>query len=75
MLPRSLGSEDWPPTVEARLPRLLPSLCGVAVFGYVTAGFASFFVRRDAAAQTVGAADVKARRDQIAMLRRDLPAR
>ena len=50
MLLTSLGSEYWPRTVEGRLLCFLLSLYGFAVFGYITASFASFFVGRDAAA-------------------------
>ena len=69
MLLTSLGSEFWPKTLEGRLLCLLLSLYGFAVFGYITASFASFFVGRDAAApeaDVVGAADLRgpARRDR-----------
>lgn len=48
MLVTSIGSDFWPVTTEGRVLALLLSLYGLAVFGYITASFASFFVGRDA---------------------------
>ena len=48
MLLTSIGSEYWPQTAEGRVLCFLLSLYGFAVFGYVTAVLASFFVGRDA---------------------------
>lgn len=48
MLVTSIGSDFWPATVEGRILALLLSVYGLAVFGYITASFASFFVGRDA---------------------------
>jgi voltage-gated potassium channel len=70
-----LGAEFWPKTAEGRLLCFLLSLYGFAVFGYITASFASFFVGRDAVtpeAEVVGAQDLAALRIEIALLRRDL---
>jgi voltage-gated potassium channel len=75
MLLTSMGSEFWPRSPEGRLLCLLLAIYGFAVFGYITASFASFFVGRDASsvdAEIVGAADIAALRDEIAALRRDL---
>ena len=75
MLLTSLGSEFWPRTPEGRLLCLLLALYGFAVFGYITASFASFFVERDAeseATQVVGARDLAALRKEIAGLREQL---
>lgn len=47
MLLTSLGSEYWPRTPEGRLLCLGLSIYGFAVFGYITAALASFFVGRD----------------------------
>lgn len=77
MLVATMGSEFWPQTAEGRILCFLLTLYGFAVFGYITASFASFFVGRDAAApeaETVGAADLAALRAEIALLRRDLLA-
>lgn len=48
MMMTTMGSEFWPRTPEGRLLCLLLALFGFAVFGYVTASLASFFVGRDA---------------------------
>jgi voltage-gated potassium channel len=75
MLLTSLGSEFWPKTAEGRLLCFLLSLYGLAVFGYITASFASFFVGRDAVApeaEVAGAQDIAALRAEIALLRRDM---
>jgi len=47
MLMTTMGSEQWPQTPEGRLLCLLLALYAFAVFGYVTATLASFFVGRD----------------------------
>ena len=47
MLLTSIGSEYWPKTAEARLLTVLLSIYGFAVFGYITATLASFFVEQD----------------------------
>ena len=41
------GSEYWPKTVEGRILGWLLAVYAFAVFGYITASFASFFVGRD----------------------------
>ena len=43
----TIGSDYWPSTPEGRLLCLLLSVYGLAVFGYVTAALASFFIGRD----------------------------
>ena len=48
MLVSSIGSDFWPATAEGRILSLLLSVYGLAVFGYITASFASFFIGRDA---------------------------
>lgn len=50
MLVTSIGSDFWPHSTEGRILALLLSVYGLAVFGYITASFASFFVGRDAEA-------------------------
>ena len=54
MLLTTMGSEFWPKTLEGRLLTFLLSLYGFAVFGYITATFATFFIGRDAAEQPDG---------------------
>ena len=78
MLLATMGSEFWPKSIEGRLLCFLLALYGFAVFGYITASFASFFVESDASSPegaTVGAADVAALRDEISALRAELARR
>ncbi|MDQ3749666.1 MAG: ion transporter, partial [Acidobacteriota bacterium] len=49
MLLTSIGSEYFPQTAEGRVLCFVLALYGFAVFGYVTASLATFFVGRDAA--------------------------
>ena len=75
MLLTTMGSEFWPKSAEGRILCFLLALYGFAVFGYITASFASFFVERDAASPeggTVGAADLEVLRSEIASLRMEL---
>jgi voltage-gated potassium channel len=77
MLLTSIGSEFWPKTPEGRLLCFLISLYGFAVFGYITASFASFFVGQEAKAKEgdlADANDILELRDEIARLRADLRA-
>ncbi len=43
-----MGSDYWPRTPEGRILCLLLALYAFAVFGYVTATLASYFIGRDA---------------------------
>lgn len=75
MLLTSMGSEFWPRTGEGRLLCFLLSLYGFAVFGYITASFASFFVGRDAGSsegEVAGTSDIAALRREITALRADI---
>lgn len=77
MLLTTMGSEYWPKSPEGRILCFLLSLYGFAVFGYITASFASFFVERDAAspeADTASNGDLTALRAEIAALRAELAA-
>ena len=72
MLLTSLGSEYWPQTSEGRALCLLLAIYGFAVFGYITATLASFFVGRDAEepdAPLAGAAEVAELKTEIQALR------
>lgn len=78
MLLATMGSEFWPKSVEGRILCFLLAIYGFAVFGYITASFASFFVERDATSPeggTVGVADVVALRAEISALRAELAAK
>ena len=75
MLIASLGTDFWPVTTEGRILSALLALYGLAVFGYITATFASFFIGRDAEkpdAAVAGASDLAALRGEIAALRLSL---
>ncbi len=75
MLLTSIGSEYFPKTAEGRVLCFILALYGFAIFGYVTATLATFFVGRDAAdneAEVVGAEDIKALRGEIALLREEI---
>ena len=75
MLITSIGSAYWPVTVEGRVLTLLMSIYGLAVFGYITATLASFFVGRDAespAAPVAGARDMKRLLGEVQALRSQL---
>jgi voltage-gated potassium channel len=75
MLVTTMGSDFWPQTAEGRLLTLLLSLYGFAVFGYITASFATFFIGQEAMdkeGEVAGAADVAALREEIALLRSEL---
>lgn len=49
MLLTTMGSEFWPRSPEGRLVCLLLSVYAFAVFGYITATLASYFIGADAA--------------------------
>lgn len=75
MLVTSIGSDFWPSTTEGRVLALLLSIYGLAVFGYITASFASFFVGRDASeadVPLVGTADFARLAEEIRELRLQL---
>ncbi|HXG85160.1 MAG TPA: ion transporter [Pyrinomonadaceae bacterium] len=75
MLLTSIGSDYFPKTAEGRVLCFILALYGFAVFGYVTATLATFFVGRDAEnadSEMVGAADIKALRGEIALLREEI---
>lgn len=48
MLVMSMGTENWPVTSEGRVLCILIAIYGLAVFGYVAATIASFFIDKDA---------------------------
>ena len=67
------GSEYYPSTPEGRGLALILALYGYAIFGYVTATLASFFIGRDAEEKDTplaGAKDVADLKNEIAALRR-----
>jgi voltage-gated potassium channel len=77
MLLTTMGTEYWPQSAEGRVLCFLLSLYGFAVFGYVTAALASYFVGRDAnneEAELVSAKPLTELRRELAMVHEELRA-
>ena len=75
MIMTTLGSEYWPQTLEGRVLAYLLALYAFAIFGYVTATLATFFVGRDAEsdeAELAGADELAALREEIRSLREEI---
>ncbi len=60
MMMTTMGSDYWPRTAAGRILALLLALYAFAIFGYVTATIATFFVDRDAEDNTAALAGQKA---------------
>lgn len=78
MLITSIGSDFWPQTTEGRTLAMLLSLYGLAVFGYITATLASFFIGRDAEQSSgpiAGERDMKRLLKEVQALRLELAQR
>ena len=77
MVLTTMGSDYFPKSPEGRLLCLLLAVYGFAVFGYVTATVASFFVARDAEeddGELAGAAQLERLREEIVALREEIRA-
>jgi voltage-gated potassium channel len=75
MMITTIGSEYFPKTAEGRILCFVLALYGFAVFGYVTATLATYFVGRDAEnseSEIIGAEAIKALRREIAQLREEI---
>lgn len=75
MILTTMGSEYWPRTVEGRVLCVFLALYAFAVFGYVTATLATFFIGRDAAndeAELAGAEQLSALREDVIALREEI---
>lgn len=70
MIMTTLGSSYWPQSGEGRILCLLLALYAFAVFGYVTATLATFFIGRDAQSEEAELASARS----IAELRREVRA-
>lgn len=71
----TMGSDYFPQTTEGRVLCFVLALYAFAVFGYVTATLATFFVERDAAnteTEVLGANDIKALQHEIVLLREEI---
>jgi voltage-gated potassium channel len=60
MITTTIGTGFWPLTPEGRALALLLSFYSIAVFGYITAAVASFFVGRDAESEQTELASARA---------------
>ncbi len=75
MLMTTMGSDYFPKTPEGRVLCFLLALYAFAVFGYVTATLATFFIGQDAdddEAEIVGAKSIDALRTEIVALRDEI---
>ena len=73
----TMGSQYWPQTFEGRVLCFFLALYAFAVFGYLTATLATFFVGRDAEseeAEIAGSDELAALRNEIKALREDIRA-
>lgn len=77
MIMTTFGSEYWPRSAEGRLLCVLLALYAFAVFGYLTASLATYFIGREAASpegELADAATLAELRREMAGLRADLAA-
>jgi voltage-gated potassium channel len=77
MLMTTMGSEYWPKSGEGRVLCVLLSLYAFAVFGYVTATLATFFIGRDAAnpeAELPSAEALKSLQGELSTVREEIRA-
>lgn len=75
MLITTMGSEYWPQSTEGRVLCFILALYAFAVFGYVTATLATFFIGRDAdddSAELAGAKSIAELHDEITALRGEI---
>jgi voltage-gated potassium channel len=75
MLITTMGSEYWPKTPEGRILCFVLALYASAVFGYLTATLATFFIGRDAEddeAELAGAKSITELHDEITALRGEI---
>lgn len=68
----TMGSDYFPKTAEGRALTWLLALYGFAVFGYITASIASFFVGRDQSAEEDEEVTNSALRRELAALREEV---
>jgi len=77
MVMTTMGSQYWPQTVEGRVLCVFVALYAFAMFGYVTATLATFFVGRDAendAAELAGANQLAELQNELSALREEIRA-
>ncbi len=77
MMMTTMGSQYWPQTPEGRVLALLLAIYAFAIFGYLTATLATFFIGRDAAdphADLAGTGTLAELHAEIAALRVEVAA-
>jgi voltage-gated potassium channel len=80
MIMTTMGSEYWPKTAEGRVLGWLLAVYAFAIFGYITATIASYFVTQDAAYEALSEASGTATNDtaqlqaEVAALRLQIEA-
>lgn len=77
MIMTTLGSQYWPQTLEGRVLCVILALYAFAIFGYVTATLASFFLGRDAEeseGELAGSREIAALREELRALREEMRA-
>ena len=77
MVMTTMGSDYFPRTTEGRVLCVALAVFAFAIFGYLTATLATFFIGRDAAdedAEVAGAEQIKLLRDEISALRAEVRA-
>ncbi|MGE5927480.1 MAG: ion transporter [Gemmatimonadota bacterium] len=77
MIMTTMGSEYWPKTAEGRTLCILLALYAFAVFGYVTASLATYFVGREAGSEEselAGTTAIRALRADVAELTAEVRA-
>lgn len=77
MLMTTMGSEYWPQTAEGRVLCFFLAVYAFAVFGYVTAAIATFFVGRDAEndeGEIASEKSINALHEEIKALRAEIQA-
>ncbi len=79
MIMTTMGSEYWPKTAEGRFLGWLLSLYAFAIFGYITATIASYFIGQDKGKMTpnddkesTDAAAIQVLREEISALRKHI---
>lgn len=75
MVLTTMGSQYWPETLEGRILCFFLALYAFAVFGYVTATLATFFVGRDAESEEgelAGSQELIALREELKGLRQEI---
>lgn len=75
MVIATVGADFSPISPEGRMLTLLLAVYGLAVFGYITASLATFFIGQEADApdgEVAGSAELRALRQEIALLRDEL---